>query len=95
VLLGPYLPHCGHELRHSTGFALQFHWPLEHPLRALSVYAELRRLWDGAGRGLPFAAATRERVSPRLRAMPGLSAAARLGLLVQFLAELVAVACLK
>jgi hypothetical protein len=90
VLLGPHLPHCWHGLHHSTGFSVQFQWPLEHPLRLLPEFAELRRLWDDARRGLLFAGPTRERVSRRLAVMPGLPAAARLGLLVQVLAELAA-----
>jgi AraC-like DNA-binding protein len=90
VLLGPHLPHCWHGLRRSTGWSLQFHWPIDHPLRAVPEFAPLERLWQSARRGLLCSAAVRERVAPRLAELPGLSAPARLGVLWQILADLAA-----
>jgi AraC-like DNA-binding protein len=88
VLLGPDLPHCWHGLRRSTGWALQFHWPLEHPLRAVPEFAPLERLWQAARRGLLCDTDLRERIAPRLADLAVLSAPARLGVLWQILAEL-------
>lgn len=90
VLLGPYLPHCWHGLRRSTGCSLQFHWPLEHPLRALPEFAPIARLWQRAKRGLLCGAPLLEKVAPRLLEMPALSALARLGALFQILADIAA-----
>ncbi len=90
VLLGPYLPHCWHGLRRSTGWALQFHWPLEHPLRAVPEFAPLERLWQTARRGLLCGAAVREGIAPRLGDLAVLPAPARLGVLLLILAELAA-----
>ncbi len=89
-LLGPHLPHCVQGLRRSTGISMQFHWPLDHPLRALPEFALLAPLWDRARRGLVFGPAVCKRVGPKLLAMPRLSAAGRLGMLLQVLAELAA-----
>jgi AraC-like DNA-binding protein len=88
VLLGPHLPHCWHGLRRSTGWSLQFHWPIDHPLRVVPEFAPLERLWQRARRGLLCGAAVRDRVRPRLAELPVLSAPARLGVLWQILAEL-------
>ena len=90
-LLGPHLPHCIQGLHHSTGISMQFHWPLDHPLRALPEFALLAPLWDRARRGVLFGPAVCARIRPLLAAMPGSSAAARLGLLLQILAVLAAV----
>ena len=90
-LLGPHLPHCIQGLRRSTGISIQFHWPLEHPLRAVPEFALLAPLWERASRGLIFGPAICEEIGPRLVAMPRLSAAGRLGMLLQVLAELAAV----
>lgn len=89
-LLGPHLPHCVQGLRHSRGLSVQFHWPLDHPLRALPEFALLEPLWDRARRGVVFGPAVCKQIGPRLLAMPGLSAAGRLGMLLQVLAELAA-----
>jgi len=87
-LLGPHLPHCIQGLSHSTGICVQFHWPLEHPLRALPEFAALAPLWERARRGLLFGATVRRKVVPRLLAMPEMSVAGRLGMLLQILADL-------
>jgi AraC-like DNA-binding protein len=87
-LLGPHLPHCIRGLRNSRGFSVQFHWPLDHPLRALPEFAHLAPLWEHARRGLIFGAAACRRVGPRLTAMPGLPPAGRIGVLLQVLADL-------
>lgn len=89
-LLGPNLPHCIQELRRSTGLSMQFHWPLEHPLRALPEFALLEPLWEHARRGLIFGSAVCKGIGPKLLAMPRMSAAGRLGMLLQVLAELAA-----
>ena len=89
-LLGPHLPHCIQGLRRSTGISMQFHWPLDHPLRALPEFALLAPLWDRARRGLVFGPAVCKRIGPELLAMPRLSAAGRLGMLLQVLSELAA-----
>jgi len=89
-LLGPHLPHCIQGLSHSTGICVQFHWPLEHPLRALPELASLAPLWERARRGLLFGAAVRRKIVPRLLAMPEMSVAGRLGMLLQILADLAA-----
>lgn len=88
VLLGPQLPHCWHGLRRSSGFALQFHWPLEHPLRALPEFASLKSLWQRAGRGLLFAPEICARVATQIDAMTTASAPTRLGLLLGILGDL-------
>jgi len=90
-LLGPHLPHCIKGLRGSTGISMQFHWPLDHPLRALPEFAFLAPFWERASRGLIFGPAICHKLEPRIKAMPRLSAAGRLGMLLQILAELVAV----
>lgn len=90
VLLGPHLPHCWHGLRRSTGCSLQFHWPLDHPLRALPEFAPLERLWQRASRGLLCGVGLREKIAPKLHELADLSAPARLGVLLQILAELAA-----
>ncbi len=87
-LLGPHLPHCIRGLRKSRGFSVQFHWPLDHPLRALPEFAHLAPLWEHARRGLIFGATACRRVGPRLKAMPGLPPAGRIGVLLQVLADL-------
>lgn len=87
-LLGPHLPHCIQGLSHSTGICVQFHWPLEHPLRALPEFAPLAPLWERARRGLLFGAAARRKIVPRLLAMPEMSVTGRLGMLLQILADL-------
>jgi AraC-like DNA-binding protein len=90
-LLGPHLPHCINGLRDSTGISMQFHWPLDHPLRALPEFAPLAPLWERARHGLVFGPAICKEIGPRLLAMPRLSALGRLGMLLQVLAELAAV----
>lgn len=90
-LLGSNLPHCIRGLTGSTGISMQFHWPLEHPVRAFPEFALLEPLWERARRGLLFGEATIARVRPLLAALPDSSAAARLGLLLQILAVLAAV----
>ena len=87
-LLGPHLPHCIQGLRRSTGLSAQFHWPLEHPLRALSEFAQLAALWERARRGLVFGPAVCRSLGPKLLAMPRLPAAGRLGVLLEILAVL-------
>lgn len=88
VLLGAHLPHCWHGMRRSSGFALQFHWPLDHPVRALPEFAALRALWQRAGRGLLFPPDVSARVRDHFEAMTESPAPARLGLLLQILGEL-------
>jgi len=90
-LLGPHLPHCIQGLQRSTGISVQFHWPLEHPLRALPEFAPLAPLWEQARRGLLFGPVVARRIGTRLLTMPRLSPAGRLGLLLQSLAELAAI----
>ena len=70
---------------------MQFHWPLDHPLRAVPEFALLAPLWERASRGLIFGPAICRQVGPRLLAMPRLSAAERLGMLLQVLGELASV----
>jgi AraC-like DNA-binding protein len=89
-LLGPHLPHCIQGLTGSTGISVQFHWPLDHPLRALPEFASLAPLWERARRGLVFAPKVCQRIGARLQTMPGLPAAGRLGVLLQALAEIAA-----
>jgi AraC-like DNA-binding protein len=89
-LLGPHLPHCIQGLRHSTGISVQFHWPLEHPLRALPEFAQLTPLWERARRGLVFGPTVCRRVGPKMKAMLRLTPAGRLGTLLEILAELAA-----
>ncbi|MBM3856257.1 MAG: helix-turn-helix domain-containing protein [Verrucomicrobia bacterium] len=89
-LLGPHLPHCIQGLTGSTGISVQFHWPLDHPLRALPEFASLAPLWERSRRGLIFAPEVCQRIGARLLNMPGLSAAGRLGELLQALAEIAA-----
>ncbi|HYG35116.1 MAG TPA: hypothetical protein VEC99_10050, partial [Clostridia bacterium] len=76
-LLGPHLPHCIQGLRSSTGISMQFHWPIDHPLRALPEFALLAPLWERASRGLVFAPTICQRIGRRLMTMPTLSAAGR------------------
>jgi AraC-like DNA-binding protein len=90
TLLGAHLPHCIRGLTGSTGISMQFHWPLEHPVRAFPEFVLLEPLWERARRGRLFGAATIARIRPLLAALPDSSAAARLGLLLQILAALVA-----
>lgn len=89
-LLGPHLPHCIRGLRRSRGVSVQFHWPLEHPLRALPEFAHLEPLWERARRGLVFGPSACRAVGPRLKAMPRMSPAGRLGALLSVLADLAA-----
>jgi AraC-like DNA-binding protein len=89
-LLGPHLPHCIQGLRHSSGISVQFHWPLEHPLRALPEFAQLAPLWERARRGLVFGPAICRCLGPKMVAMPRLTPAGRLGALLEILAELAA-----
>lgn len=91
VLLGSHLPHYWSGLRESSGFALQFHFPVEHPLWRLSEVESLRRLWTRARRGLHFSALQAERVRGLVELLPALPSAARLGVLLQVLGELNAV----
>lgn len=88
VLLGPHLPHCWHGLRRSTGFALQFHCPLDHPIRALPEFAALQTLWRRAGRGLLFGGDVCARVAPNFEAMVSAPVPTRLGLWLSILGEL-------
>lgn len=90
VLLGPHLPHCWHGLRRSTGFALQFHWPLDHPLRSLPEFAGLRSLLLRAGRGLLFPAEVCDTVRDYFHELVRASPPTRLGLLFAILGELTA-----
>lgn len=90
VLLGSHLPHCWHGLRESSGFALQFYWPLDHPLRALPEFEALQGLWQRAGRGVLFEPEVCLSVADRLEAMVASPAPARLGLLLGILGELAA-----
>jgi AraC-like DNA-binding protein len=87
-LLGPHLPHCIQGLSGSTGISVQFHWPLDHPLRSLPEFASLAPLWERARRGLIFAPEVCRRIGARLLSMPALSAAGRLGVLLQSLADI-------
>jgi AraC-like DNA-binding protein len=87
-LLGPNLPHCLSGLRGSRGISMQFHWPVDHPVRALPEFSGLAPLWERARRGLVFAAEVVERIGRRMLEAPRLPAAGRLGLLLELLAEL-------
>ena len=89
-LLGPHLPHCIRDLRRSRGFSVQFHWPLDHPLRGLPEFAHLEPLWELARRGLVFGPAVCRIAGPKLKAMPRLPSAGRLGVLLQILSDLAA-----
>jgi AraC-like DNA-binding protein len=91
VLLGSQLPHYWSGLRESSGFALQFHFPVEHPLWRLSEMEGLRKLWTRARRGLHFSAVQAERVTDLMELLPMMPSAARLGILLQILGELNAV----
>lgn len=87
-LLGPNLPHCVQGLSRSQGVSMQFHWPLDHPIRALPEFAGLAPLWERARRGLVFAPAIVARLGSRLLLAPQQPPAGRLGLLLGMLAEL-------
>ena len=91
VLLGSHLPHYWSGLRESSGFALQFHFPVEHPLWRLSEVEGVRRLWTRARQGLRFSVTVAERVRGLVEALPALPSAGRLGVLLQILGELNAV----
>ncbi len=91
VLLGSHLPHYWSGLRESSGFALQFHFPVEHPIWRLSEMGEVRRLWSRAQRGLRFSIGTGERVRQWVELLPALPSAGRLGILLQILGDLNAV----
>ncbi len=91
VLLGAQLPHCWHGLKHSSGLALQFYWPLNHPIRALPEFATLQTLWENSGRGLLFGAGTARSVAAAMKEMLTASAPVRLGLLLEILGELAAI----
>lgn len=92
VLLGPHLPHCWHGLRRSSGYALQFHWSLDHPLRALPEFAPLQSLWQRASHGLLFGPEHCAHVAERFEAMVAAPAPARLGLVLEILGDLSSVA---
>jgi AraC-like DNA-binding protein len=87
-LLGSNLPHCLSGLRGSRGLSMQFHWPVDHPVRALPEFGGLAPLWERARRGLVFAAEVVERIGRRMLEAPRLPPAGRLGLLLELLAEL-------
>jgi AraC-like DNA-binding protein len=91
VLLGPHLPHCWHGLHHSTGCAVQFHWPLDHPLRSLPELSALGALWQRAARGILFSSAVTRRVREQLAALADCAPLPRLGLFLHILGELAAV----
>ena len=87
-LLGPNLPHCLSGLRGSRGLSMQFHWPVDHPVRALPEFGGLAPLWERARHGLVFAAEVATRIGNRMLEAPRLPAAGRLGVLLELLAEL-------
>ncbi|RYD76665.1 MAG: hypothetical protein EOP84_16570, partial [Verrucomicrobiaceae bacterium] len=91
VLLGSQLPHYWSGLRKSSGFAMQFHFPVEHPLWRLDEMEGLRKLWSRARRGLHFSVSQAERVRTLVERLPNLPSASRLGVLLQILGELNAV----
>lgn len=87
-LLGPHLPHCVQGLKKSRGLSMQFHWPLDHPLRELPEFTHLAPLWERARCGLVFGPAACQRFGPRIRAIPSLTPTGRLGMLLVILSEL-------
>lgn len=87
-LIGPHLPHCIQGLSGSSGISVQFHWPVDHPLRAIPEFASLAPLWERARRGFIFGPEVCQRIGSRLQTMPNLPAAGRLGVLLQCLAEI-------
>lgn len=87
-LLGPHLPHCVQGLKKSRGLSMQFHWPVDHPLRTLPEFAQLAPLWERARHGLVFGRAVCRRFGPEIRALAGLTPAGRLGALLKLLAAL-------
>jgi AraC-like DNA-binding protein len=88
VLLGSHLPHCWHGVSRSNGLALQFYWPIEHPIRALPEFATCAPLLAKSGRGLLFSREITKQVGLLLQAMIPASAPLRLGLLLEILALL-------
>lgn len=88
VLLGAQLPHCWHGLTHSSGLAIQFYWPIEHPVRALPEFAALQPLWERSGRGLLFETEVGASIAAAMGSMLRCSGPVRLGVLLQILGEL-------
>jgi len=88
VLLGSHLPHCWMEQGRTDGYVLQFHLPLEHPLRRLGGAREALRLFATAERGIHFRPATARAALALLERMAAASKLARAGLLLELLALL-------
>jgi AraC-like DNA-binding protein len=90
VLIGSRVPHCWHGLRRSTGYAVQFHWPLDHPLRALPEMASLGKFWQRAARGILFPSTIIEQVREPIATLATAAPLLRLGLFLQVLGTLAA-----
>jgi AraC-like DNA-binding protein len=90
VLIGPNVPHYWRSPRSSSGFAVQFRFPLEHPLWQLPDAGSLRTLFRRAHRGIHFSGPTLTRVRTLFAQMPDVRGIARFGLLLQMLGELAA-----
>ncbi|MEI6712639.1 MAG: AraC family transcriptional regulator [Verrucomicrobiota bacterium] len=91
VLIGSQLPHCWHGLQRSSGLAIQFYWPIDHPIRSLPEFKTLMPLWERSGNGLLFPPQIARTIAPLLEAMLPANSPLRLGLLLEILGTLAAV----
>ncbi len=88
VLIGPNVPHYWQMRGLSSGFALQWDFPLEHAIWRFGEAAPLRALTESARRGLHLHGATATFIQRKLEELAGLHGLLRLSVFLQILASL-------
>ncbi|HEY0968706.1 MAG TPA: AraC family transcriptional regulator [Opitutaceae bacterium] len=86
VLLGSNVPHTWQTRGATSGWAVQWHFPPEHPFWGFPETQELSLHFSEAGRGIRYRGAAAERVAALFPQMAAAEAAGRLGTLMQLLA---------
>ncbi len=93
ILLGSMLPHHWHSDRPTAGLSLQWNFPVHHPLFELPEMNPLAGLFLKASRGQRLTGKIREQVATQMAAMTQTQGLARLGRLLELLAELTNAPC--
>lgn len=88
VLIGSNVPHYWKGLHSSSGYALQWHFPMGHALWSLPEMQELKALWEHSARGVRFSGGTATAAMLNVESMSRESGMGRLQLLLSLLLTL-------
>lgn len=86
VLLGSNVPHTWQTRGATSGWAIQWYFPPEHPFWGFPETQELNAHFAEAGRGIRYRGSAAERIAALFPQMAAAESAGRLGSLIQLLA---------